>query len=185
MAGVGTPFEITQDEQFLKNVHLKGHRPQKIFGSNFQDLVPQKEKIACFCPARCKKRALKRGQRFIGQASPMGKSMLSRSYSGDSALHLLDARIKFCAAIILMVAILSIQDPIIMAVFLIWTMMLMVLSKIRITTILRSVRPLVFIILFAVILHLSDSKGHILFHIGPIAISKRALYRGDDGDASS
>ncbi len=108
----------------------------------------------------------------------MGKSMLGRSIPGDSVLHLLDARIKFLAAIILMVAILSIQDPIIMAVFLIWTMMLMVLSKIRITTILRSVRPLVFIILFAVILHLVTVKGHILFHIGPVTISKEGLYTG-------
>jgi len=49
VAGVGTPFEITQDEQFLKNVHLETP-PSKRFLDEFSDLVPQKEKIACFCP---------------------------------------------------------------------------------------------------------------------------------------
>ena len=108
----------------------------------------------------------------------MGRSMLGRSVPGDSVLHLLDARIKFVSAILLMVAILSVKDPLIMGVFFIWTTSLMLLSKIRVMTILKSVRPLVFIILFAVILHLVTVEGQTLFRIGPVSISKEGLYTG-------
>ena len=109
----------------------------------------------------------------------MGKrSMLGRSVPGNSILHRLDARIKFLAAILIMVATLSIRDVRVMGLFILWTLVLMALSGIRVSIILRSVRPIVVIILFAVILHILTVDGHILFAIGPVRVSQEGLLAG-------
>ena len=109
----------------------------------------------------------------------MGKrSMLGRSVPGNSILHRLDARIKFLAAILIMVATLSIRDVRVMGLFILWTLVLMALSGIRVSIILRSVRPIVVIILFAVILHILTVDGHILIAIGPVRVSQEGLLAG-------
>jgi len=106
------------------------------------------------------------------------RSMLGRSVPGNSILHRLDARIKFLAAILIMVATLSIRDVRVMGLFILWTLVLMALSGIRVSIILRSVRPIVVIILFAVILHILTVDGHILFAIGPVRVSQEGLLAG-------
>ena len=83
----------------------------------------------------------------------ISKSMLGRTIPGDSLIHRLDARIKFVSAIIMMVATLTIRDPRILLVFSLWTLLIMLVSRIRLPLILRSVRPLIFIIVFAVLLN--------------------------------
>ncbi|HZK29217.1 MAG TPA: energy-coupling factor transporter transmembrane component T, partial [Clostridia bacterium] len=108
----------------------------------------------------------------------MGKSLLGRSIPGDSLLHRVDARVKFIAAILLMVAILSIRDVRVMAVFFVWTITMMALSKIRLGIIMRSIRPLVFIILFAFLLHILTVKGSPLVQVGPVTITKEGLFSG-------
>ncbi len=108
----------------------------------------------------------------------MGKSMLGRSVPGNSILHRTDARIKFIAAILMMVATLSIRDVRVMALFLVWTILLMAVSRIRPGIILRSVRPIVVIILFAVILHLLTVEGRVLVQIGSLKITEEGLLSG-------
>lgn len=108
----------------------------------------------------------------------MGKSMLGRSVPGNSILHRTDARIKFVAAILMMVATLSIRDVRVMALFLVWTLLLMAISRIRPRIILRSVRPIVVIILFAVMLHLLTVEGHVLVQIGSVRITEEGLFSG-------
>lgn len=108
----------------------------------------------------------------------MNKSLLGRSIPGDSLLHRLDARVKFIAAILLMVAILSTRDVRVMAVFVVWTIALMVISRIKLTIILRSIRPLVFIILFAFLLHVLTVDGRTIVQIGPVAITEEGLFSG-------
>lgn len=108
----------------------------------------------------------------------MGKSMLGRSIPGHSILHKLDARVKFLSTLFLMVATLSIRDPRLMLFFLIWTLGLMAASRIRPGLILRSVRPIIVIILFAVVLHLLTAEGQVLLQAGPLRITLEGLYSG-------
>ncbi|NLB50471.1 MAG: energy-coupling factor transporter transmembrane protein EcfT [Clostridiaceae bacterium] len=108
----------------------------------------------------------------------MGKSMLGRSIPGNSFLHQRDARVKFIAAILMMVATLSIRDVRVMALFVVWTACMMAVSRIRPSIILRSVRPIVVIILFAVILHLVTVEGKVLFQIGSVKVTEEGLFSG-------
>lgn len=106
------------------------------------------------------------------------KSMLGRTVPGDSLIHLLDARVKFLSAILMMVGSLTIRDPRVLLVFIAWTFLCMVLSGIRLTLILRSVRPLIVIILFAVLLNILTVEGRPLLVIGPLRVSLEGLSQG-------
>ncbi|HHX29710.1 MAG TPA: energy-coupling factor transporter transmembrane protein EcfT [Clostridiaceae bacterium] len=108
----------------------------------------------------------------------MGKSMLGRSVPGNSLLHRLDARVKFLSAILIMAATLSIRDIRVMGLFILWTGLLMAVSRIRPGIILRSIRPLLFIIIFAVILHLFTVDGHLLFEWGVLRVTREGLVSG-------
>ena len=94
------------------------------------------------------------------------RSMLGRSVPGTSLIHRLDARVKFIGAIVLMVATLSARDVRILAVFLLWTITVMLISRIKLKLIMRSVRPLLFIIIFATLLHLFTVEGHVILQLG-------------------
>lgn len=106
------------------------------------------------------------------------KSMLGRSIPGDSLIHRLDARIKFVAAITMMVATLAIRDLRVLLFFCLWTILIMWASQIRMSLIMRSVRPLIFIILFAVILNVLTVEGRTLFEIGPLTLTEEGLVQG-------
>ncbi len=108
----------------------------------------------------------------------MRKSMLGRSIPGDSLLHRLDARIKFLAAILMMVATLAIRDPRILAVFFLWTAGLLLVSRLPFFLVLRSVRPLIVIILFAVLLNLLTVPGRAIAQIGSLTLTVEGLYAG-------
>ena len=85
---------------------------------------------------------------------------------------------KFVAAILMMGATLAIRDGRVVAVFILWTLLLSALSGIRPGIILKSVRPILVIILFAVALHLLTVEGHVLLQIGKIRITQEGLLSG-------
>ncbi len=106
------------------------------------------------------------------------RSMLGRSVPGTSLIHRLDARVKFIGAIVLMVATLSARDVRILAVFLLWTITVMLISRIKLKLIMRSVRPLLFIIIFATLLHLFTVEGHVILQLGTIKVTREGLISG-------
>ncbi|HHW93436.1 MAG TPA: energy-coupling factor transporter transmembrane protein EcfT [Clostridiaceae bacterium] len=106
------------------------------------------------------------------------RSMLGRSVPGTSLIHRLDARVKFIGAIILMVVMLSARDIRILGFFLLWTVSIMIISQIKIRLIMKSVRPLMFIIIFAMLLHLFTVEGHVLLQLGILKISREGLISG-------
>jgi energy-coupling factor transport system permease protein len=109
----------------------------------------------------------------------MGKrSLLGRSIPGTSFIHRLDARVKFIAAILLMIATLSSKSPIVLAVISLWAMVLVALSHIRVRIVLRSVRPIIFLIIFAMVIHFFTVRGTPLFRVGSIVISLEGLTSG-------
>lgn len=106
------------------------------------------------------------------------RSMLGRSVPGTSLVHRLDARIKFLGAIVLMVATLSARDVRVLGFFLLWTVVIAIISQIKIKVIMRSIRPLLFIIIFATLLHLFTVEGHVFLRLGALKITREGLISG-------
>lgn len=106
------------------------------------------------------------------------RSMLGRSVPGTSPVHRLDARVKFVGAIVLMVVTLAARDVRIMGFLLLWTAVISLISQIKIRVILRSVRPLLFVVIFATLLHLFTVEGHVLLQFGALKITREGLISG-------
>ncbi len=106
------------------------------------------------------------------------RSMLGRSVPGTSLIHRLDARVKFLGAVLLMGAALMVRDVRALGVLALWTVAVIIISRIRVILILRSIRPLLFVILFAVLVHVLTAEGRVLLQLGSFRITEEGLISG-------
>lgn len=102
----------------------------------------------------------------------MNKLILGRYFPGDSLIHHLDPRAKLIAAIaFILIAFLAgnVQGLLLLWLF---TLIAMALSGVRFRIYLRGVRPLIWLILFTVMLQiLFTSGGKTYFEWGPFTVS--------------
>ncbi|MER2058852.1 MAG: energy-coupling factor transporter transmembrane component T [Niallia sp.] len=109
----------------------------------------------------------------------MNKLILGRYFPGESWLHLLDARAKMIS-VVLLIVMLFIADNWQAYLFL-WlvTLVIMHLSQVPFRTYVRGVKPMIWLILFTVVLQVlftSGSKVYVTW--GPISISEYGLING-------
>ncbi|MBZ9535767.1 energy-coupling factor transporter transmembrane protein EcfT [Cytobacillus oceanisediminis] len=109
----------------------------------------------------------------------MNKLILGRYFPGESWLHQLDARAKMIS-VVLLIAMLFIADNWLGYLFL-WliTLFIMHLSQVPLRTYVRGVKPMIWLILFTVVLQVlftSGSKVYVTW--GPISISEYGLING-------
>ena len=80
-------------------------------------------------------------------------------YPGESLLHRSDARIKILILIEYMVIALVARSVLSVALSVLFTLFLIIASKIRVRLLLKSVRPLIFVLIFTAIINLFFTKG--------------------------
>ena len=73
-------------------------------------------------------------------------SMLGRTFAADSLLHNMNSSVKLVAAIALMALALMSQHPLVLLLMCILTLILIKLSKLPFSLVMRSIRPILFII---------------------------------------
>jgi len=105
----------------------------------------------------------------------MKQISLGRYYPGDSILHQLDPRIKIILSFFYMVVIFLVQSAVPMLLIALMTILLMVLSKVPFRHILSSLKPILFILIFAFVINLLTVRGDPLFTIGPVTVSAQGL----------
>ena len=103
---------------------------------------------------------------------------LGRYYPGESVIHRLDARVKFFISIAFMVMLFFIKSPIPFIVYSLFIFTMIILTKIPVKQILLSLKPILFIIIFAFVLNLFSFQGEALFSIGSFSITREGLYAG-------
>ncbi|MEK4974845.1 energy-coupling factor transporter transmembrane component T [Niallia sp. FSL R7-0648] len=109
----------------------------------------------------------------------MNKLILGRYFPGESWLHQLDARAKMIS-VLLLIAMLFIADNW-MAYLFLWmiTLFIMHLSQVPFRTYVRGVKPMIWLILFTVILQVLFTSGsNVYIAWGPITISEYGLING-------
>ncbi|MCD8498798.1 MAG: energy-coupling factor transporter transmembrane protein EcfT [Clostridiales bacterium] len=100
---------------------------------------------------------------------------LGRFYPASSLLHRLDPRTKILAAILMMAVTFLSRDLLPMAYLGLVTVGLIGLSRVPVKQVLVSLRPMLFILLFAVVLNILTVSGDPLVTVGPVTISKQGL----------
>lgn len=101
---------------------------------------------------------------------------LGRYYPGDSVLHRLDPRIKIIIAIFYMVLVFVVQAAVPMILLCLFTLALIFLSRVPVKYVLNSIKPILFILIFAFVINLFTVKGDTWLELGPLAITYQGIY---------
>lgn len=103
---------------------------------------------------------------------------LGRYYPGDSIIHKMDARVKFFISIAFMVMLFFIKNPIPFIVYAVFIFIMIFLTRIPLKQIFLSLKPILFIIVFAFILNLFSFQGEALLTLGRFSITREGIYAG-------
>ncbi|HHV41562.1 MAG TPA: energy-coupling factor transporter transmembrane protein EcfT [Clostridiaceae bacterium] len=108
----------------------------------------------------------------------MAKQIVLGQYvPGTSFLHKLDPRTKLLSAILLMVLLLSTMSTVSLLVLGVLALALIILSGIKFKLILRTVKPILLLLIFAFLFNLFTGSGDIIFSFGFIVIRSDGLIR--------
>ena len=96
---------------------------------------------------------------------------LGQFFPGQSAIHRLDPRTKIILLFVLMIIIFFAEGAAAYSILIVATCAIIFISKIPPVTVLKSVKPLIWIILFTLILHLFTHEGEVLISIGAFNVT--------------
>jgi len=98
---------------------------------------------------------------------------------GNSIVHILDPRIKIIITIILITSLFLIGNFWGFAIFLVFILLIIKLSQLPVKKVLKGLKPILFLVLLTVILHIFMTRGgELLFEWKFIRIESEGLYTG-------
>jgi len=101
---------------------------------------------------------------------------IGQYFPGESCIHKLDARTKILLTIGFIIALFITKNPIGMAVGVAFTVAGYLLSGVPIRMAMKSLKPVVPIIIFTAILNVLFTRGDVvLFEIGPVSVTRQGL----------
>ena len=103
---------------------------------------------------------------------------LGQYFPGNSLMHKLDPRLKLLLAVFYIVLIfLAKSAPAYILIFL-FTILIIAVSRISFGVVLRSLKPLIFVLLFTSLINIFWSNGTtVLWQLGPFAVTKEGIIR--------
>lgn len=103
---------------------------------------------------------------------------IGQYYPSESVIHDLDPRFKIIASFVYMISIFMVDNIEVYLVVLAFIGAVIFLSKIPIKYILKGLKPIVVIIIFAFVINVFFTPGTIIFRYKFIQITEEGLYRG-------
>lgn len=109
----------------------------------------------------------------------LGRSVVIGQYVPlDSPIHRLDPRVKILFVGITIVGLFLVEQWLAFLALGVFLLVLMFQAHLPFGYVLRSLKPILFLLLFTLVLHLFFTPGHYLLEYGPIRISLEGLERG-------
>ena len=104
---------------------------------------------------------------------------LGQFFPGTSPIHKLDPRTKIILTVLFIVTVFLANNPITLAFLAVVTVVVILISKISFSVILKAIKPLVFILLFTALLNifLTHGEGDPLVTLGSLKIYEEGLVR--------
>ena len=104
--------------------------------------------------------------------------MIGQYFPGDSFLHRLDARVKILMLLILLIEVFVFTSAPVYLLMTGITFLLIMTSKVPVRMVLRSLKPLWWIILFTFVLHLFSHPGREIYRIWQFVITQEGVEQG-------
>ena len=104
--------------------------------------------------------------------------MIGQYFPGDSFLHRMDARVKILLLLILLIEVFVFTSAPVYLLMTGITFLLIMISKVPVRMVLRSLKPLWWIILFTFVLHLFSHPGREIYRIWQFVITQEGAEQG-------
>lgn len=108
----------------------------------------------------------------------MKEITLGRYYPGNSVIHRMDARVKFFISLAFMILLFFLSKPVAFMIFAAVTLGVILSTRIPFKQIFLSLKPILFIILFAFVLNLFSFQGTEVWSLGPLKMTQEGLAAG-------
>lgn len=109
----------------------------------------------------------------------MEKMIFGRYVPADSIVHQMDPRSKLMLVFIFVCIVFIANNPITYAILTIYTLFIVALSKISLRFLYAGLKPVLWLILFTLLMHLFLTKeGELLIQFGPLKIYEEGLSQG-------
>ena len=103
---------------------------------------------------------------------------LGRFYPAESPLHRMDPRFKILATLVLMVLVFIATDLYAFLAYALFAVVCVALSRIPPIHVIKSIKPVLFLILFAFVLNVFSGRGDAIFTVGPVTATWDGLVMG-------
>jgi energy-coupling factor transport system permease protein len=103
---------------------------------------------------------------------------LGRFYPANSPLHRMDPRAKILATVVLMVLVFLANNVYSFVAYGLFSVLCIALSKVPPIHVFKSIKPILFLIVFAFVLNVFSGKGDAIFTIGPVSATWDGLVTG-------
>ena len=104
--------------------------------------------------------------------------MIGQYFPGDSFLHRMDARVKILLLLILLIEVFVFTSAPVYLLMTGITFLLIMTSKVPVRMVLRSLKPLWWIILFTFVLHLFSHPGREIYRIWQFVVTQEGVEQG-------
>ena len=101
---------------------------------------------------------------------------LGQYYKADSILHKLDPRVKLLGTLLFVITLFFPKSLLSLGITTAFLILIVKLSKVPVSMMIRGVKPLFIIICFSAIINMISVSGDMLVKIGPITIAKQGLW---------
>lgn len=101
---------------------------------------------------------------------------IGQYFPGDSIIHRLDPRIKIIIVSLFIGSLFFINNFIPYAFILAFILLIIKISGVPLSFIIKGLKPLIFIILITFTINIFLTKGEVIWELGPISITKEGLY---------
>ncbi len=107
-----------------------------------------------------------------------GRFTIGNYYPGNSLIHRLDPRVKLGFSLLLMIVVFFLTKPLPLLIYGAGILALVIISRIDRQTIWRTIKPILFITIFAFLLNIFSVPGKALVTLGPLSITEEGLITG-------
>ena len=95
----------------------------------------------------------------------------------DTFIHRLDPRVKIAGVFLYIITIFFVDDFYGYIPFVILLIAMLAVAKIPIKSVLKSLKPVIFIIIITGLINLITTPGRTIFEIGPVTVTEEGIYR--------
>lgn len=103
---------------------------------------------------------------------------IGQYFPGDSIIHKLDPRVKIAAVTLYIIAIFMVTKFIVYIPVALMIALVLYITKIPVKSVLKGLRPIIFIVLLTFIINIFMTPGEVIFKVGIFSITKEGVRTG-------